>query len=173
MSKMRPHPEDFSPYLDGNTIDSRYEELSLHLTSCPSCAEEVRELQKFEKNCRAAEFELDVPPFQWQRIQARLESDGIRPISGRRWLEFWTLRRLALQAATGAVLLAVMMLSGLEYRKYLNEQQLTALAAYSRLEQAQLTTSGNPFTGLAQSSSAENPFAQLQSPAESNPFVIR
>jgi hypothetical protein len=47
------------------------------------------------------------------------------------------------------------------------------LAAYSKLEQAQLTASGNPFTDLAQNSSADNPFARLQSPAESNPFVIR
>jgi hypothetical protein len=164
------HPEDFSPYLDGDTSDFRYLELKRHLDSCPACANEIKEWQSFEAACKTPEFELEVPPFQWQRIQSRLEQENPEPASFKRWIG-WLLRpQILYRGAMASLLGLVFLYSGFEYRLYVKTNQMKDLAAFSALEHARLQAAYNPFSDLTNDSYSQNPFAEIQKTEGNNPF---
>jgi anti-sigma factor RsiW len=171
MNKTDRHPEDLTPYLDGDVADPRHAEISRHLESCRACAEEAKIWQKLEDAFRDPAIEIEVPAFQWTRIRARLEQ---APALGwRGQLSRMLGKRRLLWSASAGLLLVTIAVAGLQYRAALERGQLTALAGYSQAEYKRIQAAENPFR-IAAASDAVNPFAQVQDYAnEGNPFLIR
>lgn len=153
------HPEDLSPYLDGDVSDPGYEAIRSHLERCTSCAEEAETWKSWQEIFRAPGTEIPVPDSQWRQIMARLGETRISP--WRRYFTFARRARLAWGTAGALVLAAGMVISGLEYRDYSQaKKQLTALSAYSEAEQQWIARADNPFRSQ---DSTENPFRRTDS----------
>lgn len=167
------HPENLYAFVDGETDDKRYEDLRQHVATCQECREEIRLIQSVEGMFRSREFEIDAPPFQWERIRARLEKT--QPARG--WweqvYEAFKPRQLAWKFALGILLAVVLSLSGLEYRRSIERNQLVALVTYSESERQLIESADNPFRSSSAAQS-ENPFSIYQIPDDrSNPFAVR
>ncbi len=158
MNRDTGHPEDFSPYLDKDVLDPKHEEIRLHLSECSRCRDEVRRWQSVEAMFRSGESEIELPPFQWQRIAARLQPQPPLGLLARFQLQSrpW---KLAWNMTLGTLLLGAMIVSGLEYRKYSEEKQLLlAVAQYAKEEGRRIAEDGNPFR--IATAAENNPFAQ-------------
>src|SRR5262245_21988881 len=95
MSSTRRHPEDLTPLAAGWS-DAATAELREHVEGCSACREQVEEAVSLSALFRSADIE--VPPLQWQRIEARLRAEqaptgwleriaglvALRPAHGRR-----------------------------------------------------------------------------------------
>jgi anti-sigma factor RsiW len=162
------HPEDLSPYLDKDYSDKRYEEIRLHISGCAACREEVFNWEAWNGAFRSSGLELEVPPSQWPAILARLEKRRSREGFLEAFLSWVTPPRIAWKAAAALVVVAGVVLSGLEYRNRAEERrQLSALSAYSKTEKIWLIQANNPFR--VQESSVENPFVKLERSDGNNP----
>lgn len=168
------HPKNLFILIDGVDIaDKSYEELQKHVVSCQECSEEVRLLESIDGIFRSKEFEIDAAPFQWERIRARLEES--QPAMG--WWEqvydAFKSRQLAWKFALGILFAVVMSLSGWEYHRHIERNQLGALIAYSESERERIESADNPFRGVTAGGSG-NPFLRMQIPGDrSNPFAVR
>ncbi len=171
MNRTVKHPEDLTPYLDRDTADPRYAEISRHLESCRECSEEARIWQSVENAFRNSAMEIEVPAFQWTRIRAQLEQ---APVLGwREQLGRVLGKRRLLWSASAGLLLVGMAIAGLQYRAIQERGELTALAGYSQAEHQRIQAAENPFR-IAGATAADNPFARVQDYAnEGNPFMIR
>ncbi len=152
------HPEDFSPYLDKDVLDPRHEEIRVHLSECSRCRDEVRKWQSVDALFRSAESEIELPPFQWQRIASRLRlQPRLSPLARlRAQVRPWN---LAWSTALGVLFLGAVIVSGLEYRKYSEEKQLLlAVTRYAAEEAERIAADGNPFKISA--AAEDNPFAE-------------
>jgi anti-sigma factor RsiW len=155
------HPEDLSPYLDGDVSDPGYQAIRHHLDQCPACTEEVENWKSWQAMFRAPEVEITVPDSQWRRIATGIEERKSRKSRWERWFGITRPAKLAWGTAGALVLAAGMLISGLEYREYSEERrQLTALSAYSEAEQEWLAQAENPFRSQ---DSNENPFRRADS----------
>jgi anti-sigma factor RsiW len=155
------HPVDFSPYLDRDYADKRYEEIRRHLDSCIECRDEVKALRALDGMFRAPELEMPLPEWHWQRIQARLETSRPRP----GWLERMGIlpaqRQIAWGMALSLLALAVVTVSTWQFRQQARENRLMELVQYTEAEHHRLKTADNPFRMYAIGSG--NPFAKAQS----------
>lgn len=171
MKSAMEHPEDFSLYLDGETADPGYEEIRLHLETCARCREEVRNWRSLDSMFRSDESAIEVPPWQWQRIAAHLEAPlpagrlaGIGRIF-RPWSFAWNLTLTSL-------LLAGMLIGGMEYRNTLEERQLLlAVTNYAANEGQRIAAEGNPFRD--RNVTTDNPFSQARSANHNEPEAVR
>src|SRR6266542_1706344 len=123
MSNPSRHPEDFGPYLDKDLADPRYQEIKNHLNSCRQCAEELKVWQEMDSLFRAPELSLDVPPYQWPRIAARLHEPSQVPLR-QRWVRLLFARPgpALWGVAASLVLVSAALLGGLEYRRKENRE---------------------------------------------------
>ncbi len=153
------HPEDLSPYLDGEITDPDYESIRLHIEHCAACREDAEDWKSWQEIFRAPEAEIEVADSQWRHIAARLEER--QALS---WSSVFGLVRppkLVWGAAGVLVLAAGILISGLQYREYSeNRRQLRALSAYSEAEQQWIAQADNPFRSQ---DSTENPFRKTES----------
>ncbi|MFH1575045.1 MAG: hypothetical protein ABIG68_13765 [Acidobacteriota bacterium] len=164
MKEKSGHPEDLRPYLDANVSHPEFEGLRAHIESCGHCLEEARTWRTLNGLVRAHAPEIEVPPFQWQRIAARL-SERPRPSRFVQLLASLRVHRLAWNAAVGAVLVAAITISGLEIHQYRQERALTPIAVYSEAEGRRLLSAENPFRGFVEAATDQNPFARIISEA--------
>ena len=169
------HPVDFSPYLDRDLDDARYEIIRSHLESCAGCRERVAAWRSADSLFRAPEFEIDMPAAQWFQIRAKLQH-GVRPAPG--WLERISTLTSARQFALGFGLSLFMLLSITaavwQYRNAGRQSELVAIARYGELEQTRLKSAANPFREFERNS--RNPFTDYQVAkirGRGNPFAER
>ena len=162
MNKRTDHPDDLSPYLDHDSLDPRCKEIEIHLDTCSRCRDELRTWQSVDALIRTNGDRIDVPPFQWQRIAAQLQTPLPMSLLARfrlllqPWKPAWNV--------TAAVILSVALLTGLEYHKNYEEKQLLlAVSRYAAAEQLKLGSEENPFRTATISDRAD----------ESNPFAVR
>jgi anti-sigma factor RsiW len=163
MKRVLTHPEDFCSFLDQDTSDPAYEQIRAHLSGCPQCREDVKGWESIDAWFRSGESTIEVPPFQWRRIAARLQEP--QPVGWlvrlRTMLRPW---RPAWNVTVGSLVLAGMILGGLEYRRINEEKQLLlAVTRYVAEEGARIGTDGNPFRVAATS---DNPFSKSKFPIE-------
>ena len=171
MNRVSGHPEDFCPYLDRDSSSPKYEEIRQHLENCVQCQDEVRHWQSLDSMFRSADADIEVPPFQWQRIAARLRTpapagimDRLRPL-----FQPW---KLAWNVTLATILLGAVIFSGLEYRKNFEEKQLLlAITRYAQEEGQRIVADGNPFGTVA--AERDNPFARSPFGGESRPGAGR
>ena len=171
MKTMNDHPEDFCPYLDRDSSSQKYEEIRRHLESCVRCRDEVRYWQSFDSTFRSADADIEVPPFQWQRIAMRLRTPAPAGILARLRPLFqpW---KLAWNVTLATILLGAVIVSGLEYRKNTEEKQLLfAIAQYAQEEGQRTLANDNPFRAVA--ADRDNPFARSPFAGESRPVDVR
>jgi hypothetical protein len=171
VNRVSGHPEDFGPYLDRDSSDPKYEEIRRHLDACVPCQDELRNWQSFDSTFRSGAAEIEVPPFQWQRIAAQIQTPTpigilarLRPL-----FQPW---KLAWNVTLATILLGAVIFSGIEYRKDFEEKQLLlAITRYSQEEGERIAADGNPF----QTAGAErnNPFARSPFAGESRPSAER
>lgn len=155
------HPDDLSPYLDGDLSDKRYEEIRLHLEDCAECREEAANWQDWQELFRSPEADLEVPSLQWHRIRARLEERRSGPGAWDRLTASIRPYRVAWGAVAALMMTAGLIVSGLEYRNYAEQKrQLTALSAYSESQQQWAAKADNPFR--SKQASTENPFTTFE-----------
>lgn len=161
------------PYLDGQTADKGYRAIQQHLDSCQECQAEIRTLKSLDSMFRLPEFEIQVPPYQWQRIRARLAGNAVER-GWRGWLvAMLKPSKLAFSMTTSILLIFGMAFFGWEYRRHLAEDQFLAIAAYSETERQRIGHAENPFRSYATAPSDENPFTRFQTPIAGNPFAVR
>ena len=171
MNTLNGHPEDFSPYLDRDFSSRKYEEIRQHLENCVQCQDEVRNWQSFDSMFRSANADIEVPPFQWQRISARLRTPAPAGILARLRPLFqpW---KLAWNVTLATILLGAVIFSGLEYRKSFEEKQLLlVIARYAQEEGQRIVADDNPFRAVAVE--RDNPFAKSPFAGESRPSAGR
>ncbi len=161
MNSSKKHPADFSPYLDGDRADARFEEIRAHLATCAGCRDELNLWQSVDRAFRSPELEIDVSAAQWFRIRAKLHEP--RPVPG--WLERLSRLSRPRQFAVGFSFSLIMLLSvavGIrQYRDAGRQGELTAIAQYGAVEEARLKAGGNPFRSPERNFS--NPFTKYQS----------
>jgi anti-sigma factor RsiW len=165
------HPEDFSPYLDGDRDDRRYEHIRDHLAACPECRRELQIWSSLDDLFRTPDTQIEVPPFQWSRIEAQLQSR--QPVPTGWWRPLLQSHRFALSAALTVLLLVAVTLSGVGYRRHMESRDLAALSVFSESEIRRIESAGNPFRSLVVDRSDENPFSRFQIAENGNPFSIR
>jgi anti-sigma factor RsiW len=155
------HPANLVPFLDGDLADPGYEKIRLHLDECEECRRECEAWRQAEKLVRAHAPRIEVPPFEWRRIAARLDEKK----SGAGWFARFAgsvrAHRLAWNAALGTLLIAAITASGLEFRRHARDQVLVPIMAYAASETARLGSAGNPFQAYVDAASDENPFAKF------------
>lgn len=174
MSAQGEHPQDFTPYLDRDCLDKRYDEIRMHLETCPDCRSEVEVWRSVDRVFRAPELEIDIPPFQWRQIRVRLESHEAPAGWLERLAEQLKPRALAWKVAFVTSIVAVIVFSGLQYHGQLIDKQLVALTHYSQSEKLRLAGVENPFRRYGVTERTENPFTSLlESGSNTNPFIIR
>ena len=174
MKEANQHPEDFGACLDIASADPRREEIGRHLERCRECRDELGRWRAAEALFRLPELELEVPPFQWQRIQARLEAVDARAERPNPIWVWLRPRALGFGMAVPVLFFALITAAGLQYRNHVENEQLAALKAYSEGVQYSLRTAGNPFRGAVPGdASGENPFTPYQTEDRSNPFLMR
>jgi len=117
MSYKEEHPQDLLLFLDWNEADERYEEVRQHVESCVHCSEEVKIWRSLDDMFRSPDQEIDVPPFQWQRIQFALE-DSKPQQSKWDWI-YGILKpnRLAMKLVYATLTVCLVALSGWEYHR--------------------------------------------------------
>jgi anti-sigma factor RsiW len=159
MNQAVEHPEDFSPFLDRDFSDPKYEEIRKHVDGCARCREEIRGWQSLDALFRTEEATIDVPPFQWRRIAIQLQT----PVPAgmldrfRAWMQ---LRRLAWSAALATLVLGALTFTGLEYQNNLEEKQLLlAISESAAVEEQRAAAAENPFRTAAAANDNSNPFA--------------
>ncbi len=168
----REHPKELFLLIDRASDDKEYEAVRKHVESCPECREEVRAAQGFEGMFRTGNFEIEVPPFQWERIRARLET--YRPATGwrDRICEALIPRRAAFKYALGILLTVVVGLSGFEYYRYNERTRLAAFMSYYEAQRPRIESADNPFRAYLTAQN-QNPFAKVQIPEDRmNPFAV-
>jgi hypothetical protein len=166
------HPDNLTLLIDRDKADKRYDEIAAHIESCHECREEIQIIKSVDALFRSPEFEIEVPPFQWERIRERLEEH--QPAMG--WweqvCEAVKPQRPAWTYALGILLAVVLSLSGLEYYSNIEARQFLAIATYSESERQRIESADNPFRGLLAAEN-ENPFTRFQIPDDrTNPFAV-
>lgn len=168
------HPPNLTPFLDGSPADKDYQEVKAHVESCSHCQEEIRIWESIDNIFRSPELEIEVPPFQWQRIQSRLTSS--RPVASgwKRFSAFAGPRQLAWKAAVAVLVMGIVSILGWQYYYRVGQiSQLESLAAFSQSESLRLSAANNPFSAFAESA-IENPFDQFEvKTSGKNPFSAR
>jgi len=170
MDSTAKHPDDFGPYLDGDAGDRRYEEIRHHLDGCRKCREEIRIWHSLDDLFRNPEAQIEVPPFQWTRIEAQLEAR--KPGIMGRLNRLLQSRRLAWSAAFTLVLIAAVTFSGVGYRRHLEKRDFAALAVFNESETRRISEAENPFRALLGGAPDVNPFRRFQNTEDNNPFSI-
>jgi len=171
VNRVSSHPEDFCPYLDRDSSDPKYEEIRRHLDVCVPCHDEVRNWQSFDSIFRSDAAEIEAPPFQWQRIAARIQPPvpvgilaRIRPL-----FQPW---KLAWNVTLATIFLGAVIFSGIEYRNSFEEKQLLlAITRYAEETGSRIAADGNPFQTAA--AEHDNPFARSPFAGESKPSAER
>jgi anti-sigma factor RsiW len=173
MNAVPRHPDDLNPYLDADISDKRYEEIREHLAICPECRGELAALQSLDRIFRSPELEIEVPAWQWSRIQAGLQAP--RPSGS--WLDrigaLSQPRKFAWGIAFSLLIFGSVTVSVWQYRRAVAREDLTQVTRYAQTEQVRLRAAGNPFRVAAVSG---NPFAEIQNgsgQSKGNPFAIR
>jgi anti-sigma factor RsiW len=173
MSQTPNHPPNLIPYLDGSLADKEYQEVKRHVESCAQCKEEVRIWESLDGMFRSPELEIEVPPFQWQRIQSGLTAS--RPVANN-WERFFALlrpRQNAWKAALAVMIIGIVSLSGWQYHRVDQRNQLRALADFSQSESQRLSEARNPFSAFGEAA-IENPFNRFEAKISGvNPFAAR
>lgn len=159
MNNDKAHIEDFSPYLDLDVSDPRHAEIEDHIGGCPACSEEARRWQAVDASFHTPEAEIEVPPFQWQRIAAELRNPAPAGVVSR----LLALRRpwgLAWNVTLATLILGTFLISGLQYRRYSEERRiLYAITSYTAEKGERMGSAGNPFE-IAAAVTGNNPFAR-------------
>lgn len=156
MKALVQHPEDLTPFLNGEITDPGYLEIKSHLDGCAQCRSEVEKWRSFDALFRSEDEELEVPHFQWQRIAAHLRDPipAIKPAGLSRFFQPW---KLAWNLTLATLVLTGVLFTGFEYRKNLEEKQLLLAVTDYAMGEGQRVGSGN------------NPFRLANAP-DNNPF---
>lgn len=163
------HPEDWSPYLDRQTTDNRYAALDGHLEECAECRAEISRLESIDNLFRKPELELEVPAFQWTRIQAAIaERENVRP---RGFLELLRRGRTAWAGALTSLLLVAAVGSLVLHRRVEDARRLAQVASYAETARLDPAMSENPFRPYVRRETG-NPFSRYQAPGDENPFTM-
>jgi hypothetical protein len=158
VNKAGDHPENFGPYLDRVSTDPECEEIRHHTVGCIRCQDEVRNWQSLDALFRSRQDEIEVPPFQWQRIAAQIRQPAPAGVLARFAL-FFKPQKLVWNAVLATFLLGAVIFAGIEYLKNTEEKMyLLAITRYATVEIKQVTADGNPFQTA--SASYDNPFAK-------------
>lgn len=176
-------PEDlFSQWLDGELGPEQDAQVQDHLKCCEACRTVESEMSEADRMFRLEKM-IEPPPFLWTRIAAQLEAESRRearrPFGLDRAFAWMRTRpqpvwlRAALWAPA-AVLLAVLgtTVTLIEHRAAMRAQ-MAALAEIDRAHVALLASSTknhNPFHVATAADAGLNPFAQVDSRDQSNPF---
>jgi hypothetical protein len=175
MNRRMEHPPNLTVLLDGSPADKDYREVKQHAESCAQCREEIRGWKSLDEMVRLPELEIEVPPFQWQRIQSRLAAST--PMAGG-WNNLFAWARPRPMAWKAAVAVMAMCLAALFSWQYHNNKvdqanRLKALAIFIQSESLRLSAAKNPFGAFAESAIA-NPFDQFEAKISGkNPFEAR
>jgi len=174
MNRRMEHPPNLMSLLNGNPADKECQEIKRHVESCAQCKEEIRIWESLDDLVRSPDLEIEVPPFQWQRIQSRLAAS--KPAASG-WTSFLGLTRprtVAWKAAAAALVMGIAALFGWHYYYKVDQiNKLQALAAFSQSENLRLSAAKNPFTAFGMSA-IENPFGQFEVEISGkNPFEAR
>jgi hypothetical protein len=89
--------ERLEEYCDGELAAADREQVAAHLIACGDCAEEFASLTAEQELFARYDRDVEVPPFLWTRIAARL------PATQRRWFDLFAVR----VGAIAVVLLAI------------------------------------------------------------------
>jgi anti-sigma factor RsiW len=160
MSSNLRHPEDFSCYLDRDFSDEQYQEIRAHLEICPKCREELEVWRNIDAAFRSPEFELDVPPFLWQRIANQI--NGSAPQGWRVWTAGFGRTRGSLISKVALALGIVLAVTwaGDRIVRYRADAQIRAMITHSQPE----WKAENPFERLVDDDTEEeNPFQKVLS----------
>jgi hypothetical protein len=168
------HPPNLAALLDGSPADKEFQEVKQHVESCIQCQEEVRIWESLDDLVRSPELEIDVPPFQWQRIRSRLTESSPKVMGWQRFIALAKPRQVALKSAFAVLLIAVASLSVRQYYNRIGQiNQLKTLADFSQSESLRLSEAKNPFSAYAESA-VENPFDKFEARISGkNPFAAR
>jgi anti-sigma factor RsiW len=170
MSDRPGHPEDWSPYLDGEVSDERYSGLREHLEGCESCRKYVSGAERLDSLFRSPELEIEVPPFQWTRIQAAIES--LQVPRKRSLFEFLRIPRTVWATGLASLALFGAVVGRVTYRQIADARRLAEVTRYSEKMRAETAENANPFSAYLQQEPA-NPFSQFQVAGEENPFTMK
>ena len=123
MNKVMKHPEDFGPFLNRDLSDPECEEIRLHLEDCSQCRDEVATWRSMDTLFRGVQTEIEVPPFQWQRIAARLQAPAQMDLPARLLLLLrpW---KVTLRVSLATLVFGAAILTALVYQKNNEERQL-------------------------------------------------
>jgi len=171
MNRRVEHPPNLMPLLDGSPADKEYREIQQHVKSCAQCQGEFRIWESLDGLVRSPELEIEVPPFQWQRIHSGLTAS--QPATGwKRFLVLATSRRFALRATVATLVIVIVAMYGWQYYyKFDRMNLLKTLAAFSQSESIRLSAAKNPFSAFGESA-IENPFDKFEAKISGkNPFA--
>ena len=171
MNRDAGHPENFSPYLDKDVLDPKHEEIRLHLSECSRCRDEVGRWQSVEAMFRSGESEIELPPFQWQRIAAQLREPAPTGILARfrSSLRPW---KFAWNTGLATLALGIALMTGFQFYRIMETKELLlAVTRYANEEGERIGADGNPFRLAAASES--NPFIKSPFSGDSKPSPDR
>jgi len=174
MNRRVEHPPNLMPFMDGSAADKEYEEIKRHVESCAQCKEEIRIWESLDNMIRSPKLEIEVSPFQWQRIQSRLTASRQEANSWKRFFALTKPRQVVWKAAVAVLIVSIVSLSGWQYLyKAGRASQLKELAAFSQSESLRLSVAKNPFSTFGESA-IENPFDRFEVKISGkNPFAAR
>jgi anti-sigma factor RsiW len=160
--------ENLTAHLDGELLPDGSAEVRSHLKICSSCADELRSLQKAADFIESHRGELDARPGSWSLVHARIsEADSLSPF------RFPAMNRWRFALATMA-LMAAFALSYFWHQQAQKRSLDEYIAQYVKAREA-----GQSFQiliGKATSSlkagnlNADNPFIEVKSAFDANPF---
>ncbi len=96
-------------YSVGLLNEAERQGIETHLAECPSCARELRALERVDRVLNALSVE-EPPAHLWENIRAQIETAPRRQVPF--WKRWFTLPRLALGGAVAAAILFVVVYLG-------------------------------------------------------------
>ncbi len=175
---------EMTAYLDGELSEFRAQEIGVHTKACRSCAAELEALEEAAALMDSRVKMVEPRPEIWHNVHARISAMEV-PAPGAGLLGFIEIHRWATVAV--ALIAAVVLTAGvwefMLYEKSQNQLQHYMNAYIQERESRDMTASRppgtspkagaaprSPITPVALSTEDSNPFLQIESIPDSNPF---
>jgi anti-sigma factor RsiW len=160
--------ENLTAFLDGELRDSNSAEMSLHLDTCPSCADELRSLKEaadyIESHYRDREPCLE----SWNMIRVRLSTEDSSA-----WFHFFALNRWRIAMASLAIV-AALGIGYLQYQQFQTRTLENYIAQYIQDREARSQAQSIQWKAEANSQIKipypDNPFIEISAASAENPF---